>query len=109
MAILSAKEAARELGTDARNFRKFMRTILPKEEQPGQGNRYQIEQKELKKLKKQFDEWAKPKAKAATKKAADVVEEIEDEEVEELLDEEEEEPTEDDLLEALMFEDLDEE
>jgi hypothetical protein len=60
---LTAKEAARELGTDARTFRKFMRAITPKEEQPGQGNRYSIEQRKMRTLKQQFDEWAKPKAK----------------------------------------------
>ena len=59
---LSAKEVAREFGTDARTFRKFMRAVLPKEDQPGQGNRYQIEQKQLKKLRKMFDEWHTPKA-----------------------------------------------
>jgi hypothetical protein len=60
---LSAKEAARELGTDARTFRKFMRAITPKEDQPGQGNRYAIEEKQLKKLRKQFTDWSAPKAK----------------------------------------------
>jgi hypothetical protein len=59
---LSAKEVAREFGVDARTFRKFMRAILPKEEQPGQGHRYRFEEKELKKLRKRFDEWRSPKA-----------------------------------------------
>jgi len=66
---LSAKEAAIELGTDARTFRKFMRAVTPKEDQPGQGNRYAIEQKQLKQLRKQFDDWAKPKAAPAEEKA----------------------------------------
>lgn len=66
MALLSAKEVAREFGVDARTFRKFMREILPREEQPGQGNRYNIEQKELKKLRKKFDEWHKPKTQVSS-------------------------------------------
>lgn len=66
---LSAKEAAIELGTDARTFRKFMRNILPKEDQPGQGNRYAIEEKDLKKLRKQFADWSKPKATPTEEKA----------------------------------------
>jgi hypothetical protein len=60
---LSAKEAAIELDTDARTFRKFMRAVLPKEDQPGQGNRYAIDEKDIKKLRKLFAEWNTPKAK----------------------------------------------
>jgi hypothetical protein len=63
MTTLSAKEAARELGTDARNFRKFMRAILPEEDRPGQGNRYQIEFKEIKSLKRKFKDWEAPRTK----------------------------------------------
>lgn len=64
---LSAKEAAIELGTDARTFRKFMRSITPKENQPGQGNRYQIDDAEIKKLKKRFADWSAPKVSEAPK------------------------------------------
>jgi hypothetical protein len=63
--ILSAKEAARELGIDARTFRKFMREILDVEDQPGQGNRYHIDSKDIKKLKKKFEKWQRPKSKAS--------------------------------------------
>jgi len=101
MATLSAKEAARELGTDARNFRKFMRTILDKEDQPGQGNRYHIEEKAIPGLKKKFADWSKPKAKPSENGAE--AEEILDEE---LLDEDmlvEEELTDEDINEE--FED----
>lgn len=62
MSILSAKEAARELGIDARTFRKFMREILAPEDQPGQGNRYHIDSKDIKKLKKKFEKWQRPRA-----------------------------------------------
>lgn len=58
---LSAKEAARELGVDARTFRKFMRATLAKEDQPGQGNRYHISSKDMKKLRKRFEEWRTPR------------------------------------------------
>ena len=68
---LSAKQVAIELKTDARTFRKFMRATLAKDEQPGQGNRYQIEPEQVDVLKKQFTEWNKPTKKAA----AEVVEE----------------------------------
>lgn len=109
MTTLSAKEAARELGTDARTFRKFMRSMLPKEEQPGQGNRYHIEEAQLKKLKSQFEEWSKPKAKA--KVIEQVIEVDEDQQLAEALenldefDFEDEEPTAEDLEELEGLED----
>lgn len=86
MPTLSAKEAAIELGTDARTFRKFMRSITPKDEQPGQGNRYAIESKDIKKLKKDFVEFDKGKAKASTNGKAPK-EEVVDVDDDELLDE----------------------
>jgi hypothetical protein len=73
MATLSAKEAARELGTDARTLRKFMRAVTPKEEQPGQGNRYHIEEETIPSLKEQFAAWSKPKTRA-TEPEAEAVE-----------------------------------
>src|SRR5580765_2316875 len=116
-AALSAKEAARELGTDPRTFRKFMRSILPKEEQPGQGNRYAIEARKLPKLRKQFDECHAPKVKS------DNGEEAEDVIDEELIDDDifddddtpdfsasaddEDEPDEDDLDEMEAEEEFD--
>jgi hypothetical protein len=97
MATLSAKEAALELGTDARTFRKFMRTITPKDEQPGQGNRYAIEARSMKGLRKKFDEWNKPKVKADPVETDDEVldEELIDE-VDELTEDDEDTDTEDD-------------
>lgn len=100
MPTLSAKEAAIELDTDARTFRKFMRSITPKEEQPGQGNRYSIESKDIKKLKKQFEEFntrAKPSSNGKAPK-----EEVVDVDDDELLDEV-------DLDEDLSIDDADEE
>jgi len=63
MGELSAKEAAIQLGIDARTFRKFMRATTSEEDQPGQGNRWQVEEKDIKKLKKKFAAWSRPKAK----------------------------------------------
>lgn len=78
---LSAKEAARELGTDARTFRKFMRATTAKEDQPGQGNRYAIKKTSIPKLKTKFDEWSKPKEKPAPDGEVD----LDDEELEEMM------------------------
>jgi hypothetical protein len=79
---LSAKEAARELGTDARTFRKFMRATTAKEDQPGQGNRYAIKKTSIKKLKTAFDEWNKPKQKAVPLADED---KLDDEALEEMM------------------------
>lgn len=55
---LSAKEVARELGTDARTLRKFFRSGDSPVDPVGQGSRYQVESKEMKKVKKAFDAWS---------------------------------------------------
>lgn len=56
---LSAKEAAQELGTDARTLRKFLRSKAQDVIEPvGQGKRYSISRSEVKKLKKAFLAWS---------------------------------------------------
>lgn len=52
MTAITTAQYAEELGTDARTARKFLRSITPKEEQPGKGSR-----------------WALTKPNAATRKA----------------------------------------
>lgn len=51
----SAKEVAKELGMDARNLRKFLRSSKSPIEAVGQGNRYEFSAKDVAKLKKFFD------------------------------------------------------
>lgn len=88
---LSAKEVAQELGTDARTVRKFLRKTYGT---IGQGNRWSIQRKEVAKLKKAFDEWAKPvesKGSAVVPdRVVDLSEEIDDlvelEDIDELED-----------------------
>src|SRR5688572_18823952 len=110
--MLSAKEAARELGTDARTFRKFMRATLPKDDQPGQGNRYQIDPDEVTQLRKSFKKWtngkapAEPKPEKKSKKSKEVEETDDPDDFTELHDPSEEEL--DDLLDDwLDIDDLD--
>lgn len=95
---LSAKQAAQQLGTDARTLRKFMRAITPKENQPGQGNRYAIEEDLIPELQVKFTDWAKGKKASPNGQEAAVDEEIEDEE---LIDEDmlvdDSEPTDDEI------------
>lgn len=58
---LSAKEAAKAIGTDARTLRKFLRKKAGK---VGQGNRWLIDPDDLKKLKAEFEASSRPKADA---------------------------------------------
>lgn len=56
---LSAKEAAREIGTDARTLRKFIRSAKDLPIEPvGQGARYEFTKQEVKTLKKAFVTWS---------------------------------------------------
>lgn len=54
---LSAKGAARQLGTTARNLRKFLRSDDTSFEAVGQGRRYEFDSQQFKKLKKEFELW----------------------------------------------------
>lgn len=58
----SAKEAAIQLGTDARTLRKFIRSS-DDFDAVGQGNRYEFTSKEIKAMKKKFDAWSGKKSK----------------------------------------------
>jgi phage terminase Nu1 subunit (DNA packaging protein) len=57
MAQITASELATELDTDARTIRKFLRSVTPKENQPGKGSRWNFEKKSLRTLRKQFSTW----------------------------------------------------
>lgn len=87
MAQITTAEFAAELGTDTRTVRKFLRSITPKDEQPGKGSRWVLEgnKKEMTRSKKQFAEWTAAQTAAAADRAAKKadaaqaeVEEIED-------------------------------
>lgn len=97
---LSAKQAAIEIGTDARTLRKFLRSDASAFDAVGQGNRYEFSNGDLKKLKKQFIAWNNSGKKAAEKvieEDPNIEEEIIDEpdEAYEMADEGEEDPFED--------------
>ena len=65
---MNTAEFAQELNTTPRVARKFLRSITPKDDQPGKGSRWDLPstKREVTKLKKQFDSW-----KAAQEKAND--------------------------------------
>lgn len=84
MATLTAKEVAEKLETDARTFRKFVRSEVKAAggevgvDTPGKGKRYSFESKEISGLKKRFSAWDEARRAAP---------EVEVEETEEILEE----------------------
>lgn len=81
--VMTPTEIAEEFGTTGREVRKFLRSITPKDSQPGKGSRWSIDANatQLKKLRKQFDEWAAAKAEKVDETPADEVEEPSEEEL----------------------------
>ena len=86
--IITAAELASELGTDSRTVRKFLRSITPRDEQPGKGSRWGIKgnKQNIAALRKKFtafetEQEAKRDARAAAKAKAkaDNVPETDDE------------------------------
>lgn len=84
----SAKDLAQECGTDPKTVRKFLRSHLALDEQPGQGGRYNFTKSEVNALVKAYKKWAQPKAEKAPKEkkskkatndeAIEIDEEVED-------------------------------
>ena len=77
---MTPADLATELGTDARTVRKFLRSITPKENQPGKGSRWSIEKKQLRSLRSQYTKFQKAQAEAkAAREAAAAADENETE------------------------------
>ena len=94
--MLSAKEAAAAIGTDARTLRKFLRS---QHGLVGQGQRWGISPDDLPKLKAQFQAKAKSastKADGKVKKGTAPAEDLTDEELEDMADLDDLEEIEDD-------------
>jgi len=70
MTILTATELATELNTTGREVRKFLRSITPKDDQPGKGARWGIEKKNLRSLKSQHAKWLKAQDEARAAREA---------------------------------------
>lgn len=67
-ATLSAKQVATKLGTDAKTFRRFLRSNACTVEPVGQGGRYEFHTKDVGSLKEQFSSWRNGKAPAKASK-----------------------------------------
>ena len=68
MATINIQDLSTALEANPRTVRKFLRSVTPVEDQPGKGGRWQIEKKNLRSLKKQFEiyieEHTRPQAEA---------------------------------------------
>lgn len=90
-AVMTPAEFAEKVDSDGRTVRKFLRSITPKENQPGKGSRWSLPatKRDITSLTKQFREWSAKQAEEAAKRAAEKAEvaaaEV-DSEVDESLD-----------------------
>lgn len=58
MATLNTTEVATEFGTDARTLRKFLRSPQGTDSTVGKGARWSIEKRDLRSLRKRFENWS---------------------------------------------------
>jgi len=70
MAQITVADLATELGTDPRTARKFLRSITPKDDQPGKGSRWAIEKAQVRSMKSKFANFAKAAEDARLARAA---------------------------------------
>jgi len=75
MATITATELATELGITGREVRKFLRSITPKDAQPGKGSRWAIEKKELRALRTKHTAYQKAQEERAAAKEAELEDE----------------------------------
>lgn len=100
---MTPADLATVLGTDARTARKFLRTITPRDEQPGKGSRWSIKgtKTELTRLGKEFAKFTAAQAEAKAKREAAKDDAPEVEVIDEVLAESgNDEPTDEELAEA---------
>ncbi len=98
-ATITPAAFAELVSSDGRTVRKFLRSITPKDEQPGKGSRWALPgtKRDITKLQKQFNTWTEAQETARQERAEKAAAEVEETEDEVNEDEvlEVEEPTED--------------
>jgi hypothetical protein len=90
MSTMTPTEFASVVGSDGKTVRKFLRSITPREAQPGKGSRWALPatKRDVTKLQKQFNEWSAKQAEERAARAQKAAEDAAAEVVEEELDEE---------------------
>jgi len=73
MAQITPAEFAEQVNSTGREVRKFLRSITPKDEQPGKGSRWALEgnKREVTKLAKQFADWKAKQEEARAQREAE--------------------------------------
>ena len=88
MSSMTPTEFAATVDSDGKTVRKFLRSITPKEDQPGKGSRWALPatKREVTKLQKQFIEWSAKQAEERAARALEAAEKAREAVVEEELD-----------------------
>ena len=86
MTNITPAEFAAEVNSTPREVRKFLRSITPKDEQPGKGSRWALDgtKRSINQMTKNFNTWKKAQLEAAAARAEEAAQalEVEDETVE---------------------------
>lgn len=72
MATINIQDLSTALEANPRTVRKFLRSVTPVENQPGKGGRWQIEKKNLRSLKKQFETFLVEHTRTSNDEVAEV-------------------------------------
>jgi len=75
MATITATALAEELNTTGREVRKFLRSITPKDDQPGKGSTWAIEKKDIRSLRSKYTKWVADRTPAPEVAEVEVEEE----------------------------------
>lgn len=77
---MTPAEFAVTVDSDGRTVRKFLRSITPRDEQPGKGSRWELDgtKRSVASLTKQFRKWQADQAQAAAERAAKAAQDAQD-------------------------------
>ena len=75
--VMTPAEFASQVNSDGRTVRKFLRSITPRDEQPGKGSRWELkgDKRSVTALTKQFQKWTAKQAEERAARAAKAAEE----------------------------------
>lgn len=77
MATITPNQFAERVDSTGREVRKFLRSVTPRDEQPGKGSRWALPatKRELTKLEKQFKDWHQKQLEDRAERARQAAEE----------------------------------
>jgi len=72
MATITPSEFAEQVHADPKTVRKFLRSLTPKEQQPGRGHRWELPggKRDVNRLNKQWTEWSAAHTRVQREKTA---------------------------------------